>query len=481
MRDTQGLRTRIALLACVPGLLACSPPPKPRAADQDEGKEQRNAKGDRKGDRKVGEARKRYYDEKAKREGKSRAEVTPRAQLAAERAEARKQLANKKGVNPSTANPNAVPGQGPNTLPGGVPGDPPWIDGYNPEEEHCISGNWCGALDAVEVVKVVGVPVEMDCAARIAGGKASESIKADPKTYAGLSTAPNMQGSLNQHGTELLRAKSGNDKMCCYHWFEYCSGRPHLGDDGPVLAELSPGDAWVEEDDSPVLGPAALRERIAGAWLEDARAEHASVAAFARATLELMALGAPPDLLVQAQQAGLDEIDHTRRCLQVARRYGADAMQPGPLPALAPRAAQLTQLAADTFVEGCVGETIAALVAQRATRHCADADVKAHLRQIADDEARHAALAWETLEWARREGGVAVDRRLREVADHLRSERPTTAPPAESDAVLLAQHGRLDARAMSLAADDAWREVIGPMLDSLLAVPRTAPVPPRPA
>ena len=518
MRDTQGLRTRIALLACVPGLLACSPPPKPQPVDQDEQDTRRDrtaaerSRGDRADPGKevlpVDERRKRYYEAKARQAGKTVDEVTPQAQRRAERAnsmaERRRQAAERRaqakakagGSASSGSAASAGAGAGPNTVSTAVAGDPPYIDGYNPEEESCISGNWCGAIDAVRPVAVDAVPEQIGCPTRIAGGKSSETIKTDPKTYEGLSTAPNMQGALNQHGTELARAKSGNDTQCCYHWFEYCSGRPHLGDEGPVLAPVEPGDAWLEgpttsqaspkilaePDDAwpeapaaaaapqtPAALPEALRGLIAGAWLDDARAEHASVAAFARATLELMALGAPPDLIAQAQQAGLDEITHARQCFGLAARYGAGAMQPGPLPALAPRPADLARLAADTFAEGCVGETIAALTAQRSLRRCADPVVAATLCQIADDEARHAALAWSTLHWALRTGGPAVADALRDAADSLRADPGAPLPPADPDAPRLARHGRLDDRAHALTARDAWDEVIEPMLESLLA------------
>ncbi|MCA9546694.1 MAG: ferritin-like domain-containing protein, partial [Myxococcales bacterium] len=56
----------------------------------------------------------------------------------------------------------------------------------------------------------------------------------------------------------------------------------------------------------------AQRARLADHWTRQALAEHASVASFARFALHLMAVGAPPDLLVATHQAGLDEIEHAR-------------------------------------------------------------------------------------------------------------------------------------------------------------------------
>ncbi|MCX4239782.1 ferritin-like domain-containing protein [Paraliomyxa miuraensis] len=505
MRDTLRLRTTIALLVCVPGpglgLAACSPPPKPQQVEEEDEttRKRREAMERRRTEREetpeVGERRKQYYEDKARREGKPVEDVTPPAQLEAQELdERRKQAAERRAAAPEPATPDPstpTPGPNPGPNPGpsaaatppspdphtmglmAFPGDPPFIDGYNPEEESCISGNWCGAAAAAAAVAVPGLPEELGCATRITGGTSVETIKGAPKTYAGLSAAPNMQGALNQHGTELARAKPGGGDTCCYHWFEYCSGRPHLGEHGPVLAALHEGTDWARGSEpdasaSPRL-PAALRERIAEQWRQDARAEHASVAAFARATLELMAVGAPPALLAEAQRAGLDEIDHAQRCLALAARYGGAPMQPGPLPALAPRPATLARLAADTFAEGCVGETIAALAAQRAARGCTEAEVARHLEPIADDEARHAALAWSTIAWALREGGEAVASELRRAAAALRPVPERPEPTAEPDANTLAAHGRLDARALHRTARDAWDDVIGPMLDEHLA------------
>ena len=45
------------------------------------------------------------------------------------------------------------------------------------------------------------------------------------------------------------------------------------------------------------------------------------------ATLELLAVGAPPNLLAGAQQAGLDEIRHAQACVGLASRYAGRPLQ----------------------------------------------------------------------------------------------------------------------------------------------------------
>ncbi|XXX78635.1 hypothetical protein WMF30_07650 [Sorangium sp. So ce134] len=58
---------------------------------------------------------------------------------------------------------------------------------------------------------------------------------------------------------------------------------------------------------------AARRREIAA--LEHASLERASIASFARLSLELLALGVPPALLAGAQQAAMVEIAHARAAL----------------------------------------------------------------------------------------------------------------------------------------------------------------------
>ena len=75
----------------------------------------------------------------------------------------------------------------------------------------------------------------------------------------------------------------------------------------------------------------ATRVALADAWTTDALAEHASIAAFARFVLHLLAVGAPPGLLRDAQQALADEIDHAARTFGLASAYAGRAVGPGPI------------------------------------------------------------------------------------------------------------------------------------------------------
>ncbi|MCB9704866.1 MAG: ferritin-like domain-containing protein [Myxococcales bacterium] len=357
------------------------------------------------------------------------------------------------------------------------------MDPYDPEaeeEEGCVSGDWCGPLEIARKFANPSAGDEIGCPARLMH-VADNGYKEGDKAIAGLSLDPMMQGRIRRLSTAQAREKAASDEVCCYHWYNYCSGRPLLDEAAPEgeaprtrppetasFAPVVASDAWQGDaaGDEAALAP-ALRERLADAWLTDARMEHASIAAFARATLELLAVGAPPELVAATQRAGLDEVEHARLCFALARRYSGRDRGPGPLPAVQPRALDLAGLATATFVEGCVGETIAALMATRAARRCEDPEVRAILERIAEDEAGHAALAWETVAWALRSGGEPVALALRGALAGLREGSAIDAATRDDDAAL-ARHGRLDLEALASAREDAWREIIEPTLASLI-------------
>src|SRR6185369_6085591 len=70
--------------------------------------------------------------------------------------------------------------------------------------------------------------------------------------------------------------------------------------------------------------------------------------------------------------------------------------------------ASLAELAAETFADACAGETVAALALREAAAAPCDPIVRDLLSRIADDEERHAELAWRTVAWALTAGGAPV-------------------------------------------------------------------------
>ncbi len=180
----------------------------------------------------------------------------------------------------------------------------------------------------------------------------------------------------------------------------FCTiGRPLSVPGGERVAPIVLRTDWALPSAVVVPGP-DVAAVLAAHWSDLARLEHASVGSFARFTLELLGLGAPPDLLADVQRATLDELEHTKLAFGLVARFGGRDQGPGPLaldgvlPATDP---------ADVFAalveEACVGETLGAALARAQAREARDPALAAILDRIADDEATHAALAWRCLSW----------------------------------------------------------------------------------
>lgn len=263
-------------------------------------------------------------------------------------------------------------------------------------------------------------------------------------------------------------------ETCCYTFCDgACCGRPFVVDGRARLAAAVARADWRTELPLGELGmDATTRASLAAAWLEDARMEHASVASFARFTLDLLALAAPPELLVAAQLASVDEIEHARLCFEQASRYSGSSLGPASLSmAGIERDLTLRSSAAAVVSEGCVGETIAALVARAQLGRAEDPAAREALARIADDEEKHAALAWRYVRWAIGVGGEAVRQEVRRAFEDAIA-RARTAPVAEyaiPDLEAWHRHGRLDRDEMLAVTLAALDEVIAPCARELWA------------
>jgi hypothetical protein len=143
--------------------------------------------------------------------------------------------------------------------------------------------------------------------------------------------------------------------------------------------------------------------------------EHASIAAFARFSMQLLSLGAPASLVEETTRAMHDETVHAKLAFSLASAYAGEAIGPGPLPidgAMAP--ASFDAIVRLTIREGCIGETVAALEAQAALENEADPVVARVLARIVDDETRHALLAFRFVQWAATRDRPTVARVFRE-------------------------------------------------------------------
>jgi hypothetical protein len=252
---------------------------------------------------------------------------------------------------------------------------------------------------------------------------------------------------------------------------EPVDGRPLIVGGAPRLAPLARRRDWCldrasTERESAAALPAAARAALREAWLRAARYEHASIASFARFTLELLALGAPPDLVARAQRAALDEIDHARRSFAMASRFADEPLGPGPLDVRGAMPAPSLAEAVEAAVrEGCIGETIAACVARAALNGATDSEARETLERIAQDEEIHAELAWRFVAWAIRQGGEAV----RSAASRAFASRaPESTPEPSVDEASFRRFGRLTAPETARVVNAAWQEVIQPCARALL-------------
>jgi hypothetical protein len=217
------------------------------------------------------------------------------------------------------------------------------------------------------------------------------------------------------------------------------------------------------------------RTALFRAWQRDGLEEHASIAAFARFTMLMLSAGAPPDLVVASQRASLDEVDHARACFALAARYLGTAVGPASLDvhdALHPTS--LAELAALTAEEGCVGETLGAVLAQEQLLCARDPEVVRLLRKLVADELRHAELAWRFARWAIDRGGAPV----RDAVEHAigRAIAETRRMPLHAndlDVDAWHAHGRLTCDEARAASERGIREVVEPCMMALTASRRS--------
>lgn len=248
----------------------------------------------------------------------------------------------------------------------------------------------------------------------------------------------------------------------------------------PRVAALQDGRAWLAgvEELEAICRPQDpdTIELLRSHWLESARYEHASVAAFARVSLQLLALGAPPHLVRATQQAKVDEVRHAQLCFGLAAAYGGAApSEAGPLRidgCVATRM-DLESVLREAIFEGALGEGAAAMEALEGARSCGDPAVRELLLQIGADEQRHALLAYQTVQWAL---DAYPERARAIVLECLREGHLQVAPPAAElgDDDGLPGYGLLSSSRRAWIRHESWSGVVAPILGSVLAVARHA-------
>lgn len=259
---------------------------------------------------------------------------------------------------------------------------------------------------------------------------------------------------------------------CCYEVKQTKStcvyGRPLLVDGEALLSELSADAAWAASL-IPADVPDDVRAAIAARWTRAALDEHASVAAFSKVSLDLMRVGAPPELIELAHRAALDEIRHAQLGFALASAFTGSSVGPAPYPIESVDLVRgVRELAVEAAIESCMGETVAAMLAREGAHRAEDPVLKQVLEAIADDEQRHAELGWRIVAWALSQGDHEVHAAVAGVfAEALRTGIAVPLAQAED----LSRWGLLNQEDSQRVAALCLREIVLPAAKALFGGP----------
>jgi hypothetical protein len=246
-------------------------------------------------------------------------------------------------------------------------------------------------------------------------------------------------------------------------------GRPLTVEGVARIATPSSAAEWAGSFTSDVDGLSVeQRRQLADTWHQAGLYEHASVASFARFAMELMALGAPPELVMAATRAQADEIAHALDCFSVASGFAGSPRGPGPIDIGGAMGAEVTaeRLLVQTILDACINETLAAAEALCLSERAEDDAIRRTLEGIAEDESEHAALGWRTVRWLLDEhpelSGLA-----QETFAAAAASLPSEADLSGEDAWMMAHGCMPDASRVALSRD-VWRQVIAPCAQALV-------------
>ena len=297
----------------------------------------------------------------------------------------------------------------------------------------------------------------------------------DPTHYDRYGCVARSEMPTSCSGMTFLKGPSARKGECCY---DVCQGpvppcgRPFVVDGIARVPSFVARDDWSASGEAVALPhDPDVRAQLRDAWLADAAMEHASVASFARLALELLSVGAPPDLVRGAHEAALDEIEHARLAFGLANALDP-AQNVGPAPfreaAKADLATSVEELVAATVRDGCVGETFAALVAAEAARVCTEPRSRAVLLRIADDERAHAAYAFRVVAWAIRFAGEPARTRAERAFAEANVSFETDIGAGALSTTDLAPYGRLGSEALAELRVVAFRDILAPTMATLV-------------
>jgi hypothetical protein len=230
--------------------------------------------------------------------------------------------------------------------------------------------------------------------------------------------------------------------------FYFPSGRPLRVNGTPVVASFHEGVS--RELDSHCVGLLSpdVAARMGARWLADATLEYSAIHAFVALARNLAAHGAPASLVRRALGAAAEEQRHTSACVEMAARYTGRTWCPPvePMASLRVRGASIVDLVRETWIDGCIGEGLAAEMAGGRASECSPHRGRAVLSTIAADERRHAELGFDVLRFLLTMRGDHGEIARREFAHLLRHTHSPAYVRDEGDEWRDAAEGRSNAR-----------------------------------
>jgi hypothetical protein len=224
-----------------------------------------------------------------------------------------------------------------------------------------------------------------------AGERGDATPMREPKApyHEGREPSRPREEPLGQTCAELCRALHKQGTLECELVGEdlFCISIDRDGDDKCVAGRL-PRDQAI---------PDRGTIRSLSSWAtHTASLEASAVDAFFELARDLERHGAPAKLGSEARRAADDERRHTHAMLQLAGR-GLEGLK---IARATGQAASLFELAKHNATEGCVREAYAALEAAHQAEYALSPEVRHTMTRIAADEARHALLSLDILEWS---------------------------------------------------------------------------------
>lgn len=220
-----------------------------------------------------------------------------------------------------------------------------------------------------------------------------------------------------------------------------------------LLAPIAQSQNWIDPQnltssrrsllDTMLTAP--QKRVVADVWRQNGRAEHASIASFSRLSVDLLAVGAPMQLITHAHQDALDEVRHTETCFRIAALIDGEMHSPAAFPEVhhaksrsTVHAKALQELAIEGLIDGALYEGVAADLLAKLAHEAATPFLQETLHGIAADERRHAEHGWEILQWCIQTGGLDVVQAVQHAWAQIPQHIAPTVSPETADGSLTA-------------------------------------------